>query len=63
MPIASVSDPEEGYLSPDRLQKDIKSLKKEMRRAAKRLDFEEAARLRNRISSLENKELAYRDSP
>ena len=61
--IPSVSEPEEEYLSLDRLRKDIKSLKKEMHRAAKRLDFEEAARLRNRISSLENKELAYKNSP
>jgi len=58
-----VSEPEEEYLSLDRLRKEIKSLKKEMHRAAKRLDFEEAARLRNRISSLENKELAYKNSP
>ncbi len=62
-PIPSVSEPEEEYLSLDRLRKDIKTLKKEMHRAAKRLDFEEAARLRNRISSLENKELAYKNSP
>jgi len=61
--IPSVSEPEEEYLSLDRLRKDIKSLKKEMHRAAKRLDFEEAVRLRNRISSLENKELAYKNSP
>jgi excinuclease ABC subunit B len=61
--IPSVSEPEEEYLSLDRLRKDIKSLKKEMHRAAKSLDFEEAARLRNRISSLENKELAYKNSP
>jgi excinuclease ABC subunit B len=62
-PIPSVSEPGEEYLSLDRLRKDIKSLKKEMHRAAKRLDFEEAARLRDRISSLENKELAYKNSP
>ena len=61
--IPSVSEPEEEYLSLDRLRKDIKSLKKEMHRAAMRLDFEEAVRLRNRISSLENKELAYKNSP
>lgn len=61
-PIPSVSEPKGEYASLDRLNKDIKSLKREMSRAAKRLDFEEAARIRDRILDLENKELAYRNS-
>jgi len=60
--IPAVSEPEEEYISPDNLPKAIKSLKKEMSSAARKLDFEEAARLRDRISSLQKRELAYRDS-
>ncbi|RLB27613.1 MAG: excinuclease ABC subunit B [Deltaproteobacteria bacterium] len=57
--IPNVSEPEEEYISPDNLPKIIKSLKKEMMSAARRLDFEEAARLRDRIFNLEKKELDY----
>ncbi len=60
--ISTVSEPEEEYISLNRLPKIIKSLKKEMSNAARRLDFEEAARLRDRIAYLEKKELAYLDS-
>jgi excinuclease ABC subunit B len=62
-PIPSVSELREEYSSLDRLKRDLKSLKREMHRAAKRLDFEEAARLRDRIFDLESKELAYSNSP
>jgi excinuclease ABC subunit B len=60
--IPTVSEPEEEYMSLDRLPKVIKSLKKEMLTAARRLDFEEAAQLRDRISYLEKRELDYKDS-
>jgi excinuclease ABC subunit B len=60
--IPTVSEPEEEYIPLDNLPKAIKSLKKEMFTAARRLDFEEAARLRDRISGLEKRELVYRDS-
>jgi len=40
---------------PEQLQKELKSLKKEMESAAKALDFIEAARIRDLIKSLENK--------
>ncbi|UCF72382.1 MAG: excinuclease ABC subunit UvrB [Deltaproteobacteria bacterium] len=60
--IPTVSEPEEEYIPLDTLLKAIKSLKKEMLTAARRLDFEEAARLRDRISGLEKRELVYRDS-
>ena len=60
--IRTVSEPEEEYFSLDKLPKVIKSLKKEMLTAARRLDFEEAARLRDRISYLEKRELDYKDS-
>ncbi len=60
--IPIVSEPEEEYITLDSLHRAIRSLKKEMLRAARRLDFEEAARLRDRIVHLEDRELAYRDS-
>jgi excinuclease ABC subunit B len=40
------------YQSPDKIEKDIKSLEKEMHAAAKDLNFEEAAVLRDRINEL-----------
>jgi excinuclease ABC subunit B len=59
----TVSEAQEEYLSPDVLPREIKSLRKEMDRASKRLDFEEAARIRDRLFALEKKELEYRSSP
>ena len=58
--IPTVSEAEGEYLSPELLPREIKSLRKEMDRAAKRLDYEEAARIRDRIFLLEKKELDYR---
>ena len=60
--IPTVSEPEEEYISLDNLAKVMKSLKKKMFDAARRLDFEEATHLRDRISHLEKRELAHRDS-
>jgi excinuclease ABC subunit B len=40
------------YQSPDKIEKDIKALEKEMHAAAKDLNFEEAAVLRDRINEL-----------
>ncbi len=61
--IPTVSEPEEEYVAVDNMPKVIKSLKKEMLSASRRLDFEEAARLRDRITYLEKRELIHRDSP
>jgi excinuclease ABC subunit B len=61
--VSTVSEAEEEYLSPDLMLKELKSLRKQMDRAAKKLDFEEAARIRDRIFLLERKELDYKDSP
>jgi excinuclease ABC subunit B len=61
--VSTVSEAEVEYLSPDLMLKEIKSLRKQMDRAARRLDFEEAARIRDRIFFLEKKEMDYRDSP
>jgi len=60
--IPNVSEPEEKYISLGNLPKMIKSIKKEMLNAARRLDFEEAARLRDRLFMLEKKELSYKNS-
>jgi excinuclease ABC subunit B len=59
--IPSVSEPEEEYVPLDRLPKVIRSLNKEMFAAAKRLDFEGAARLRDRVKYLQKRELDYRN--
>jgi len=60
--VSTVSEAEDEYLSHDLVLREIKSLKKQMDRAARKLDFEEAARIRDRIFVLERKELDYRDS-
>ena len=60
--IPNVSEPEEEYIFLGNVPKMIKSIKKEMLNAARRLDFEEAARLRDRLFVLEKKELSYRNS-
>ena len=60
--IPTVSELEEEYISLDKLPKIIKSMKREMLAAARRLDFEEAARLRDQISYFEERELDYRNS-
>ena len=61
--IPLASEPKSEYVThPDKLSKSIKSLKKNMIAAAKRFDFEEAARLRDRIKYLEKIELDHRDS-
>jgi len=58
VPLAA-EEPEE-YISLLEIPKLIARLKKEMREAASRLDFERAASLRDRIKALEAKELVYR---
>ena len=60
--IPSIEEEDDEYISPHNLSKVIKSLKKEMLRAAKNLDFEEAARLRDKIFVLEKKELHYKNA-
>ena len=48
------------YVSLFEIPKLVSRLKKEMREAASKLDFEKAAELRDRIKSLETKDLEYR---
>ena len=55
VPIAA--DRAEEYIPPHELPQLIKSMKREMERAAKKLDFEKAAELRDRIKELEEREI------
>lgn len=56
----SVAESPEDYLSPKEIPKEVKRLRKEMLAAAKALDFESAAKLRDRVKKLEAMELALR---
>jgi excinuclease ABC subunit B len=58
--VPAVSDFKEGYLSPKEIPKMIEKLKKEMKEAASRLEFERAAELRDKIHELEETELKMR---
>ena len=55
VPIAA--EKEEKYIPPHELPTLIKSLRKEMEKASKKMDFERAAELRDRIRELEEKEI------
>jgi excinuclease ABC subunit B len=51
---------EEYTVAPKDIPKTVKKLRKEMLAAAKQLDFEKAAELRDRVKKLEELELALR---
>lgn len=55
--IPTVADVEEGYVPLKEIPKMIQKLKKEMKEAASRLEFEQAAELRDKIQRLEEMEL------
>ena len=55
--IPAVSDVEEGYVSLKEIPTMIQKLKKEMKEAANRLEFEQAAEIRDKIQRLEEMEL------
>jgi excinuclease ABC subunit B len=55
--VPAVSDFKEGYVSPKDIPKMIEKLRKEMKEAAGRLEFERAAELRDKIHELEETEL------
>ncbi len=55
-----VAESGEPYLPPKEIPKLVKKLRKEMLAAAKELDFEKAAALRDRVKNLEAMELALR---
>ena len=54
-PVPAVAEEEQEYLSPDQAHKKINEMKKDMKKAAKNLEFEKAALLRDKIIELENK--------
>jgi excinuclease ABC subunit B len=51
--LTMAADPVTQYMTPDQLKKQIATLKSSMLRAAKQMDFMEAARLRDELYSLE----------
>ncbi|PJJ74550.1 excinuclease ABC subunit B [Thermoflavifilum aggregans] len=58
LPLQAVAEPEAEYLSPAELEKRIRTLKKAMEKAARELDFMEAARLRDQLFALQQKQNA-----
>jgi len=57
IPEPAAAEPEAFYGTPEELEKEVKRLEKEMRRAAEKLDFEQAATLRDRIRYLRQKQI------
>jgi excinuclease ABC subunit B len=58
--VPAAAEEEEGYRSIDQIEKDIKSLEKEMRAAAKALEFERAAEIRDRLKKLRSREFGLK---
>ncbi|AJE04451.1 excinuclease ABC subunit UvrB [Geobacter pickeringii] len=59
--IPLAAEPREEYLPAEKIPKLVKKLRKEMLDAAKKLDFEKAAELRDRIKRLETRELGLKE--
>lgn len=57
--VPAVADTQAEYIPADEVPKILKALKKQMKAAAERLDFEEAARIRDRIKSISEDELRW----
>jgi excinuclease ABC subunit B len=57
--LPQAAEDEAPYLTADEIEKRIKALMSGMKEAAGRLDFEEAARLRDRIRTLEKREMDW----
>jgi excinuclease ABC subunit B len=55
-----IAEEEGEYLTPERVQKKIKQLHKKMMEAAKKMEFEEAASLRDQINAMQGRELELR---
>jgi len=58
--VATAAERPEEYISLMEIPKMLSRLKKEMREAASKLDFERAAEVRDRIKALEEREMEYR---
>ncbi len=55
--LARAAEPKEEYLPPEKVSSMVDQLRKEMFKAAEKLDFEKAAELRDRISNLQKRAL------
>ncbi len=55
--VPSIAEADGDYLTPEDMEKLIEDLKGRMKRAAEKLEFEEAAGLRDRITELEKKDI------
>jgi excinuclease ABC subunit B len=55
--VSKAAEGEALYMSPDEIEKMVKDLTEKMKEAASKLDFEEAAKLRDRIKGFVNREL------
>jgi excinuclease ABC subunit B len=55
--VPTLAEEEAQYLTPERIREMVKDLEKKMKQAARKLEFEEAALLRDEIRALEQKEL------
>ena len=60
--IPTISEEEKEYITPEIIRDIINDLQKKMKECAKRLEFEEAARLRDEIIELQERELDVRGS-
>jgi excinuclease ABC subunit B len=58
--VPAIAEEEAAYLTPEVIREMVRDLEKKMKRAAKQLEFEEAARFRDEIRVLEQKELDVR---
>ena len=58
--VPAIAEEEAAYLTPEVIREMVRDLEKKMERAAKQLEFEEAARFRDEIRVLEQKELDVR---
>jgi excinuclease ABC subunit B len=58
--VPAAAEEEEGYRSIDQIEKDIKALEKQMREAAKALEFERAAEIRDRLKKLRSREFGLK---
>jgi len=57
--LQAVAEPETEYLTPTQLEKRIKQVKKAMEKAARELDFMEAARLRDQLFALQQQQRSF----
>jgi len=55
--VPTIAEEEAQYLTPEAIRKMVKDLEKKMKQAARKLEFEEAALLRDEIRALEQQEL------